>query len=141
MALVGDIISLAAAMLWALNTNLQKPLLARYSAVQVTLVMLSVGAVGLTAAAVPAAISLDWASLDGRYYLAAAASGAFSIAMANVFWSLGVKRLGPGRTSSFNNLVPILAFVISYVALNEQVFLIHFIGAAVTIFGVWFARR
>lgn len=141
MALVGDVISLTAAMLWALNTNLQKPLLARYPSIQVTLVMLSVGATGLTLAAIPAAISMEWTSLPWLYYVAAAVSGALSIALANVLWSVGVKRLGPGRTSSFTNLVPVIAFAVSYVVLDEQIFLIHIIGAVVTILGVWLARR
>jgi len=141
MALVGDVISLAAAILWALNTNLQKPLLAKYSAIQVTLVMLSVGATGLTLAAIPAAISMEWTSLPWSYYAAAAVSGALSIALANVLWSAGVKRLGPGRTSSFANLVPVIAFVVSYAVLDEQIFLLHIVGAVVTILGVWIARR
>ena len=69
------------------------------------------------------------------------ASGAFSIGVANAIWTFGVKRLGPGRTSNFQNLVPVLAFIISYFTLNEEIAPIHFVGAAVTIAGVWYARR
>src|SRR5207249_2213336 len=47
-ALLGDGITLSAAMLWGLNANLQKPLLARYSVLQLTSVMMVVGAVGLS---------------------------------------------------------------------------------------------
>lgn len=140
-ALFGDLITLTAAILWGLNTNLQKPLLVKYQTAQITMVMLAVGAVGLTAAAVPSSLSMDWTNIHWGYYLAAFVSGAFSIAAANLFWSFGVKQLGPARTANFNNLVPVIAFVISYFVLKEQVYLIHFIGAAVTIFGVWLARR
>jgi drug/metabolite transporter (DMT)-like permease len=140
-ALIGDVVTLVAAALWALNTNLQKPLVAKYPAVQVTLVMLSVGAVGLTVAAIPTATTMDWIGVNWTYYLAAVISGALSIGVANVIWSIGVKRLGPGRTANFNNLVPVLAFVFSYFALDEQLYLIQFIGAGVTIGGVWIARR
>ncbi|MEK9138458.1 MAG: DMT family transporter [Bacteroidota bacterium] len=137
----GDLITLAAGALWGLNTNLQKPLLSRLPAVQVTFVMISVGAVGLGIAAIPAALTTPWLSLHWTFYLAAIVSGAFAIAVANFFWSTGVKYLGPGRTANYTNLVPVLAFVISYFALDEKVFLIHFIGAAVTVFGVWYARH
>jgi drug/metabolite transporter (DMT)-like permease len=140
-ALFGDLISLTAAILWGLNTNLQKPLLVKYPTVQITMVMLAVGAIGLTLAAVPSSLSMDWTGIHWTYYLAAFISGAFSIAAANLFWSFGVKRLGPARTANFNNLVPVIAFMISYFVLKEQVYLIHFIGAGVTIFGVWLARR
>ena len=140
-ALIGDLVTLAAAVLWALNTNLQKPLVARLPSLQVTLVMLLIGAVGLTLLAIPAAMTLSWGDVSLASYGCALASGAFSIGVANAIWTFGVKRLGPGRTSNFQNLVPVLAFIISYFTLNEEIAPIHFVGAAVTIAGVWYARR
>jgi drug/metabolite transporter (DMT)-like permease len=140
-AMIGDLTSLAAAALWALNTNLQKPLVAKYPPMQVAVIMLSVGAVGLSAAAVHSFMTLDWTHVPPIHYAAAVASGALAIGAANVIWTLGVKRLGPGRTANFNNLIPILAFVLSYFTLKEAVHLIHFIGAGLTIVGVWYARK
>jgi drug/metabolite transporter (DMT)-like permease len=140
-AVIGDLICIAAAMFWALNTNLQKPLLARYSPTQLALIMITVGAVGLSVIAIAPALALSWGSVHWTYYGAAVASGALSIAAANLFWSYGVKRLGPGRTANFGNLVPVLAFVISYFTLNEEIFLVQLIGAGITVLGVWLARR
>ncbi len=140
-ALGGDIICLAAAILWAFNTNLQKPLLSRYSASQLALIMITIGAVGLSAIALPSAISVEWETIHWTYYGAAIVSGILSIAISNVFWSYGVKKLGPGRTGNFGNLVPVLALIISYFTLNEGLLPIQFIGVAVTIAGVWIARQ
>jgi drug/metabolite transporter (DMT)-like permease len=56
-------------------------------------------------------------------------------------WTPGVKRLGPGRMSNFQNLVPVLAFIISCFTLHEYLMQVHFIGPGVTIAGVWYARR
>lgn len=140
-ALFGDLITLAAAALWALNTNLQKPLLAKYPTTQVTLMLVGIGAVGLSVIAIPSALETEWSSLHWTHYLAAITSGVFSIAAANLFWSYGVKRLGPTGAANFNNLVPVIAFVISYFTLNEQLLPIQFTGAAVTVAGVWIARK
>lgn len=140
-AAAGDLITLAAAFLWALNTNLQKPLVARLPPLQVTLILLTIGAVGLTAMALPDALTYRWSDVGAVPLLCAAASGAFSIGMANAIWTFGVKRLGPGRTSTFQNLVPVLAFIISYFTLDEEILLIHIVGAALTVAGVWVARR
>lgn len=140
-ALLGDLICLSAAFLWAFNTNLQKPLLVRYSASQVSLVMVGVGAVGLSVIAIPPALTMVWGDVHWTYYLAALVSGAASIGLANLFWSYGVKRLGPSRTGNFGNLMPVLAFAISYVTLREEVSLIQIVGATVTLLGVWYARR
>lgn len=141
LALVGDILVLCGAALWGLYTNLQKPLLASYSAVQLAFAMVTAGAVSLTLIAIPSFGTFKWTDIGWPYYLAAIASGALSIGMANAVWSFGVKRLGPGRTSNFNNLVPVLAFIISYIVLDEKILPIQIVGAAVTVVGVWIARR
>jgi drug/metabolite transporter (DMT)-like permease len=137
----GDLICVAAAVLWAFNTNLQKPLLGKYSPLQLSLMMITIGAAGLTLTAVPAAAVTDWSLVEWPAWAGALASGALSIGVANLIWSTGVKRLGPGRTGSFGNLIPVVALVISYLALGEMFAPIQIAGAAVTIFGVWFARR
>jgi len=139
--LIGDLVSLAAAVLWALNTNLQKPLLSKYSAMQLALIMIAVGGVGLPLIAIPAAIHTQWSSISWVFYAGTIASGAFSIGIANVVWSYGVKHLGPGRTGNFSNLTPVAAFILSYLTLHEQLDPVQVIGAGMTIVGVWIVRR
>jgi O-acetylserine/cysteine efflux transporter len=139
--ILGDVISLGAAMLWALNANLQKFLLARYSPMQLSLVSTAVGAVGLGLAAVPSAAALDWSGIAPGYVVAAVLSGGLSIAAANVFYSFGVKKLGPARIAPFSNLVPALSVVVAYLTLGERFYPLQVAGATITIFGVWLARR
>ncbi len=141
MEFVGDLIALTAAALWGLNTAMQKPLLVRYSSIQLAFILVSVGAVGLTLIAIPAAVTLSWESVHWTYYLAAVASGALSIGVGNAIWSRGVKHLGPGRTAAFNNLVPVLAFIFSFLTLHEELLPVQFVGAGVTVAGVWIARK
>jgi drug/metabolite transporter (DMT)-like permease len=140
-ALWGDLLSLGAAVLWAFNTTLQKPLLSKFSAMQLSVISISVGAIGLSIPAIPNLLTLDFATIDSKFWVIPILSGTLSIAIANVFWSYGVKHLGPRRTGVFNNLVPVIAFVASYFALNEDVFVIQAVGAAITVGGVWVARR
>lgn len=140
-ALIGDVLMFLAAMCWALNTNLQKNLLAKYSASQLTLIMLVVGTPFLTAVAIPSFTSFDFTSLHWTYYFAMVISGVISIGFANYFWSIGVKRIGPAKTGNYNNLVPVLALVFSYITLGEKLETIQFVGATATIAGVWLARR
>jgi drug/metabolite transporter (DMT)-like permease len=139
--LIGDIISLGAAVLWAWNTNLQKPLLSKYSALQLALIMVAVGGVGLSLIAIPGAVQTQWTSMNWTIYTGAIASGVFSIGIANAVWSYGVKHIGPGRTGIFSNLTPVIAFALSYFTLHESVVTVQVIGAGVTILGVWIVRR
>lgn len=139
--MVGDIVSLAAAMLWALNTNFQKPLLTTYSTMQLSVIMVAVGAVVHALLALPDALTISWQTIAPTYLLAGVISGVLSIGVANVLWSHGVKRLGPSRTANMSNLTPVLAFMISYLTLDEQISWLHVVGGAVTLFGVWIVRR
>jgi len=138
---LGDCLMLTAAMLWALNTNLQKPLLVKYSASQLTLIMLLVGTPFLTLVATTALHTFSFTALSWEYYLAMFLSGVISIGFANYFWSIGVKRIGPAKTGNYNNLVPVLALFFSYIALGEKLETIQLFGASATIAGVWIARR
>ncbi|MDP2207188.1 MAG: DMT family transporter [Bacteroidota bacterium] len=140
-AMLGDLICLAAALFWALHTNLQKPMLTKYPTIQLALIMTLVGSIGLSLIALPSALTMDWASVKLSFYFAAVASGIFAIATANVLWSRSIKKIGPSRTANYNNLVPVLAFIISYFTLNEDVLPIQFVGAGVTIIGIVFAKR
>ena len=140
-SLIGDLICLAGAVMWAFSTNLQKPLLVQNSPLYIATLMVSVGAVGLSLVAIPAAIEMNWSSVGWTYWAATIASGALSIGISNVFWSHGVQRLGPGRTSNFSNLVPVLALFISFITLREELHFLQFVGAAITIGGVWLAQR
>jgi drug/metabolite transporter (DMT)-like permease len=139
--IIGDFISLAAAMLWALNTNFQKPLLRTYSTMQLSVVMVAVGAVVHTLLALPDALTIPWQSIAPTYLFAGVISGVLSIGVANILWSHGVKRLGPSRTANMSNLTPVLAFLISYVTLDERVSWLHVVGGAMIVFGVWKVRR
>lgn len=140
-ALIGDVICLAAAIFWSLQTNLQKPILTKYPPLQLTLIMTFVGAIGLSCFALPHALNLEFTNIKFSYYLAGIISGVFAIAISNLLWSYGIKKIGAGRTANYQNLVPILAIVISYFTLNENILPIQIIGAIITIYGVYLARK
>jgi len=140
-ALLGDVLSLVAALLWALSTTLQKSFLRNYSATQLSTVLICVGAVVWTCAAVPSFFQVGWGSIGRSYYAAAFGSGAVSTAASTVLWAVGIKNLGPRKTANFNNLVPTLAFVFAYIILGEEIFPLQVLGAGITLVGVWLARR
>jgi drug/metabolite transporter (DMT)-like permease len=140
-ALLGGGLSLAASLLWALSTTLQTSFLKTYSATQLSVIMVSVGAVVWTLIAIPSADDFRWGTIAVGYYAAAIGSGTLSTGASNVLWAKGIKNLGPRRTANFNNLVPILAFVFAYFALGEKIYPLQVVGAGITLVGVWLARR
>jgi drug/metabolite transporter (DMT)-like permease len=100
-----------------------------------------IGAVGLSMLAIPSVVHTDLSSIHWAYYGSGIVSGIFAIGIANYIWSYGISRIGPGRTANFGNLIPVLAFIVSYITLNEILYPIQVIGAAITLLGVWVVRH
>jgi drug/metabolite transporter (DMT)-like permease len=139
--LFGDAASLVGAAVWGYSMILQQPLIARYGAHQVTFGTVATGMAGLTLAAVPPAFTLHWTEVGWIYIIIAIISGVLSVAVANILWSYGIRHIGAGKTANFNNLVPVVALLVAFFALHENLYAIELVGAAVTILGVWIARR
>ncbi|MCE9616143.1 MAG: DMT family transporter [Lentisphaerae bacterium] len=137
----GDAVTLGAAMLWGLSAVMQKPLLNRYPPEQVVLVALTAGAVVLSLVAIPEFTALNWAAVGWSHYAAAAASGILSVGVAFVMWSHAIHHIGPTRATTYGNIVPVLALVISGLFLHERYTARQLAGAALTLAGVWLARR
>lgn len=62
--------------------------------------------------------------------------GAFGSALAFIWYSEGVKTIGPARTVAFTNLVPVFGVLLGYLILSEPILLSMVIGGAVVIAGV-----
>lgn len=58
-----------------------------------------------------------------------------------VWYYEGVKKLGPIKTSAFNNLIPIFAMILSVLILGETLHTYTFYGAAFVIGGVFLINR
>ncbi|HLX11187.1 MAG TPA: DMT family transporter [Bacteroidota bacterium] len=139
--IIGDCVSLVAAVFWGYSMNLQQPLLKKYSAHQLALIMIAVGGVVLPLTAISGALATNWSVVQWKYLGAGIYSGIFSVAIGNVLWTNGIGRIGPAKTANFNNLVPVIALAVAYFFLRENLYTIQIVGAAITIVGVYVARR
>lgn len=74
---------------------------------------------------------LTWNNFFTVFYL-----GAFGSAIAFIWYNEGVKMIGPARTVVFTNLVPVFGLLLSYLILDEPVYLSMVIGGAIVIAGV-----
>lgn len=74
---------------------------------------------------------LTWNNFFAIFYL-----GAFGSAIAFIWYNEGVKMIGPARTVVFTNLVPVFGLLLSYLILDEPVYISMVIGGAIVIAGV-----
>ncbi|MCH8567460.1 MAG: DMT family transporter [Balneolales bacterium] len=140
-SITGDLIILFAALVFGVYTLFSKQMLGRYTPVQFSMLMMITGGGALILAGIPWLIKLDYASVSYLAWGGTAFSGFLSIGLAYIIWNYGVSRVGPVRTSTFQNLVPVLGLVFGIVLLGEALYFLQYIGSALIIAGIVLARK
>ncbi len=133
---LGDLLTLVAAVCWAGYTVLSKDLLKRYSPLRVSALALLPGVLVLWIPSLPFVLRADWLDLPLWGWLALLYSGVFPIAVAYVIWAAGVQRVGAARTSVYNNLVPVVTFVLAYLWQQQPVAPLQLLGGGIVLLGV-----
>ena len=140
-SLVGDLLTLGSAVLWAVYTVAGTRMLRSVDPLQATawavlggmLFLLPFGAVEI-ATSPPPPVSI--AVVAGILF-----SGAFAAGIANVFVFNAIRLLGPTRVTVSQFLVPAGAVLLGVLLLGEPLGIAQVAGGAVIVFGVWLTRR
>jgi len=129
---------LGCAVTWALSMVALKPLLRRFTPVQVSVIsvwcgtlMLLVFAPGLPHAVMTAPPAATW----GVVYL-----GVCPIAVAYATWSYTLSRLPATRVAGYTYTIPVIALIVAYVMLGERPGPTALVGGAIALGGVFLAN-
>lgn len=139
--ILGDLVMIAGAVLWASYAIFSKPLLKHYSPLKVTAWAHSLGALMLIPLGWGQAASMDWQHLPvmGWFWLLYFAwlAGVYGF----VVWYRGVRLIGSQKTMVFQYCVPAVALVVAYFVLREAPSLLQALGVIVTLSGVYVASN
>jgi drug/metabolite transporter (DMT)-like permease len=134
--LAGDLLTLLAAVFWALYTLKAKPLLAKYSAVKVTAYGMAAGAIMLLPAGAYELWNQQWSKISLSAWAAFAFSAFIAGGLAFTLWYQGVKKIGVIRTVVYHYLVPFVAVLFAVLILNEQISFPQIVGGIAILSGV-----
>ncbi len=132
----GELCMLTAVVSWVAYTVISRFALRGLSPIAATTYATLFGAAAL---AVGAAFELPrltpdmltWKNAGAIFYL-----GSFGSALAFIWFSEGVKKIGPARTVVFTNLVPVFGLLLGYLVLSEPILISMVVGGAIVIAGV-----
>ncbi|HUQ77740.1 MAG TPA: DMT family transporter [Patescibacteria group bacterium] len=140
-SLVGEGITLLAAICWSIYTAFGAPFLRRHSPLRTTAWATVAGTVVLAPLAVSQLATIDVGpSLTPGVIGAILYSGFLAAGVANVIVLNGVRVVGPTRTSAYQFLVPALAVGLAFLLLAEPVRLGQVLGGIVIVAGVLITR-
>jgi drug/metabolite transporter (DMT)-like permease len=136
----GDVLVLAAAILWGLYSGGAVRLIMKYGALRVTLWLMITGTLGLVPLLFPWAVRQDWTAVPLRGWIAFAYSTFLSIVYSYVVWSHGIQRIGVSRTVIYSNVTPVVALFGAWFLLGERAAMGQFAGVALILTGVFIVR-
>jgi drug/metabolite transporter (DMT)-like permease len=139
-SLVGDLLTLAAALCWAIYTAFGAPILRRHSPLRTTTWAMVFGALALLplGAAQLATMPLD--GIEAGVGAAVLYSAFLSAGVSNVIVFHGVRLLGPTRITAFQFLVPAVAVVLAAIFLDEPIQAAQILGGVVIVLGILVTR-
>jgi drug/metabolite transporter (DMT)-like permease len=137
---IGDILTLLAAAVFAVYNVLSARLLGRYSPLSLLALTIVLGTAMILPGAVPRMVHLHLASFsvaDWAIYIYAVL---FPVVLTYPVWSVGITRIGAGRTSLFQFALPIVTGILSILLLRSPIAGYQVAGAAVCIGGMALAQ-
>lgn len=138
--LVGDLMTLAAAFLWACYVSFGAPILRRHSPLRTTSWTITFGALVLAPLGIwqlAQGANVEWGP---PALLAVLYSALLAAALGNVVVFRGIKLVGPTRITNYQFLIPALAVVLAALVLGEGIHPVQVAGGFVIVLGIVVAR-
>src|SRR5262249_47732836 len=137
---LGDVLILAGALMWAVYTVLLKPYTHAVDGVKLSALTMLGGAVSLILFAGRTVVATPWRAAPPSVWGDMLFSGLGALVIAYLFWYRGVRLLGPTRTAMYSNLQPIVAVLVAWIVLGELPTVWQGVGAASILSGLILTR-
>ncbi|MFO1540051.1 MAG: DMT family transporter [Chloroflexota bacterium] len=131
--LLGDLVLMAAAVVWGIYTIVGRPLMAAGGPMRTTTWVVATGTVVLIAIGLPVAAGsgIDWAAQPADLWLAILFLGAISTGIGYSFYYRGIRDLGPTSAALAMLLLPLTGAVASILLLGESLAPLQVAGSLV----------
>jgi drug/metabolite transporter (DMT)-like permease len=139
-ALVGDVLTLVAALCWSIYTAFGAPILRRHSPLRTTAWAMVGGSLVLALPGAWQAVGLDWGGVRSDAWAGLAFSAFLPAGVANVVVFNAIRLVGPTRITAYQFLVPFMAVLLGAVFLAEGVRVGQLLGGLVIVLGVMISR-
>lgn len=139
-SVLGDLLTVGAAITWGVWTILAAPILRRRGTLAGTFWITLTGTLGLIPFALPGILSQDW-RLPWWAFAGVLFAGTAGGALGSLLWYAAVRRLGAARTAIYANMESFFAVLAATLLLGERVAVASLVGGAAVVAGVLLTRR
>jgi drug/metabolite transporter (DMT)-like permease len=140
-SLLGDALSLGAAVSFAVYGLVNRPLVRTYPPEAYTAYALLAGTIPLLVISTPAALSQNWGAISLWGWVGIIYMVVFPVYIAYMLWNWAIAKRGAAAATSFSLLVPILSGIVSALIFGEQFGVVKVLGAVCVLAGLVIIRR
>ena len=138
--LLGDIMVLINAISYAFYLVLVRPLMMRYSGIQVLRWIFTFGALVILPFGFPEFLATDWSAFQFSHWMALASVAIGATFLAYLLNLYGISKIGPSATGAFIYTQPVFAALIAIIFAGEHFSLVKLIAAILIFSGVYLAN-
>jgi drug/metabolite transporter (DMT)-like permease len=135
-SLVGDALSLGAAVSFAIYGLVNRPLVRAYPPEAYTAYALLAGTIPLLVISTPAALAQNWGAISLWGWVGIIYMVVLPVYVAYMLWNWAIARRGAAAATSFSLLVPILSGILSALLFGEEFGIVKLLGAACVLAGL-----
>ncbi|HEX5239690.1 MAG TPA: DMT family transporter [Candidatus Limnocylindrales bacterium] len=139
-SVLGDALTLVAAVCWAIYTSFGAPVLRRHSPLRTTAWAMIGGGAVLALPGIGQSFGAQWSTVQPGAWAGLLYSALIPAGAANVVIFHGIRLLGPTRITAFQFLVPFITALMAVVALSEPISSGELLGGAIIVLGVAITR-
>lgn len=139
--LLGDALSLGAAVSFAFYGVINRPLVRAYPPETYTAYAVGLGSIPLLLLSTPAAVAQPWGAITFWGWVAILYMVTLPVYVAYMLWNWAIARRGAAAATSFSLLVPILSGTLSAIFFAEGFGPLKLLGAACALAGLVILRR
>jgi drug/metabolite transporter (DMT)-like permease len=139
-SLLGDALSLGAAVSFAIYGLVNRPLVRDYPPEAYTAYALLAGTIPLLIISTPAALTQNWGAISAWGWVGIVYMVVLPVYVAYMLWNWAIARRGAAAATSFSLLVPILSGILSALLFGEEFGIAKLLGAACVLAGLLVIR-
>ncbi len=140
-SLRGDLFGLLMAASWGCYSVLIRPLMTRYSASRISVMVLIVGTPMMLPFAWHQIATQDFGAISPGGWAALTYSLFFSLVFTNIMWFGAIHAGGAARATALLPLQPVIGAVVAAIFLGERIALLELVGGVVVVVGIILTRR
>jgi drug/metabolite transporter (DMT)-like permease len=136
----GDLFALLMAGSWGIYSAMIRPLMSRYSAPRISVVVLLIGTPMMLPFALPQLVAQDYGGLSTGAWAALVYSLFFSLVFTNIMWFTAIHRGGAAKATAMLPLQPFLGAIFAFLLLGEHLAWLQLAGGVVIVGGILLTR-